>query len=280
MRNAFIDYLVRKAETDDRIFLVVGDLGFSVVEPFKMRFPDRFLNAGVSEQNMTAIAAGLAREGYRPFTYSIGNFSTARCLEQIRNDVCYHRLPVCIVAVGGGFMYGPLGPTHHATEDIAIMRVLPHMRVFVPFGNASTQSALEEIISLEEPAYLRLGRTEVEVPPAGNGLTKIRSPAEGSRMAILSVGQLTEATIGHAEREGAALYAWCRIKPLPEEELREIFQRHDPVLVLEDHQREGGAFSALAEYATSIKSASIRGRFSPYACKESLQRERMIEFDA
>ena len=127
MRAAFFKTLLDLAERDERIHLVVGDLGFGVVEPFARRFPDRFLNAGVAEQNMTGVAAGLALCGKVVFTYSIGNFSTIRCLEQIRNDICYHRADVKIVSVGGGFAYGPLGMTHHALEDLAIMRVLPGM---------------------------------------------------------------------------------------------------------------------------------------------------------
>lgn len=277
MRNTFIEHLIRKAEVDDRIFLVVGDLGFSVVEPFIERFPDRFLNAGVAEQNMTAVAAGLAREGYRPFTYSIGNFSTVRCLEQIRNDVCYHKLPVCVVAVGGGFMYGPLGPTHHATEDIAIMRALPGQRVFVPFGKASTCAAVDEILAEDQPAYLRLGRADVEIAPAGgNGLTLVRGEAAAAK-AIVSVGQLAKETLERAAREHADLYAWCRIKPLPEPDLARLLSRYAEIVILEDHQREGGAFSAFSEFCSRLKSASIRGRFSPHVCKEGEQRKRMIE---
>src|SRR5579871_6353007 len=113
MRTAFIQKLLEMAQTNERVFLVCGDLGYSVLEPFAQRFPDRFLNAGVAEQNMTGMAAGLAKEGYNVFTYSIGNFPTLRCLEQIRYNVCYHQLNVKIVAVGGGFAYGPLGTSHH-----------------------------------------------------------------------------------------------------------------------------------------------------------------------
>lgn len=279
MRNTFIEHLIRKAETDARVFLVVGDLGFSVVEPYIERFPDRFLNAGVAEQNMTAVAAGLAREGYRPFTYSIGNFSTVRCLEQVRNDVCYHKLPVCVVAVGGGYMYGPLGPTHHATEDIAIMRALPAMRVFVPFGRASTCSAIDEILSGDAPAYLRLGRADVETAPTGgNGLTAVRQ-VTGRGRAIVSVGQLSREIVERAGREQADLFAWCRIKPLPEKELKDLADRYEDILVVEDHQREGGAFSAFSEFTSRLKSVSIRGRFSPHVCKEGEQRSRMMQVD-
>src|SRR5436189_6111623 len=116
MRTAFIQELIAQARLHPDIFLVVGDLGFSVVEPFREEFPDRFLNAGVAEQNMTGLAAGLASEGYRVFTYSIANFATFRCAEQIRNDIAYHHLPVTIVAVGGGLAYGNLGYSHHAVQ--------------------------------------------------------------------------------------------------------------------------------------------------------------------
>src|SRR4029077_3365308 len=132
MRTAFIRTILELAESDDRIHLIVGDLGFGVVEPFMAKYPDRFLNAGVAEQNMTGIAAGLALSGKIVFTYSIANFPILRCLEQIRNDVCYHRANVKVVAVGGGFAYGSLGATHHATEDLAIMRALPEMSVVAP----------------------------------------------------------------------------------------------------------------------------------------------------
>ncbi|HMV27734.1 MAG TPA: transketolase, partial [bacterium] len=127
MRTAFIQQLMSEAKRDERVFLLVGDLGYSVVEPFAESFPDRFLNIGVAEQNMAGIAAGLAKEGYIPFIYSIGNFPTLRCLEQIRYDICYHALGVKIVSVGGGFAYGALGASHHGTEDLGILRTLPSM---------------------------------------------------------------------------------------------------------------------------------------------------------
>ncbi len=125
MRTAFIEELIALAERDDRIWLVCGDLGYSVLDAFSNRFPDRYLNAGVAEQNMTGIAAGLALTGKVVFTYSIANFPIMRCLEQIRNDVCYHKLNVKIVAVGGGLAYGSHGYTHHGVEDLAIMSALP-----------------------------------------------------------------------------------------------------------------------------------------------------------
>src|SRR5580765_5208936 len=129
MRTAFSETLEQLAEGDERIWLLTGDLGYSVLERFAARFPDRFVNAGVAEQNMTSVAAGLAFSGKIVFTYSIANFPVMRCLEQIRNDVAYHNLNVNIVAVGGGLAYGGLGYSHHAVEDLAIMRTLPNMAV-------------------------------------------------------------------------------------------------------------------------------------------------------
>ena len=158
MRTAFINELVIQAETDSSLFLVVGDLGYSVVEPFANQFPDRFLNAGVAEQNMTTVAAGLASEGYHVFTYSIANFSTLRCLEQIRNDICYHNLSVTVVAVGGGVAYGNLGYSHHAVQDIAALRSMPNMTVLSPADPGEAAGCVRYAIDKRRPSYLRLGK--------------------------------------------------------------------------------------------------------------------------
>lgn len=278
MRNAFIEHLIRKVAEDDSIFLVVGDLGYTVVDPFVEKYPDRFLNAGVAEQNMTSVACGLAKEGYKVFTYSIANFTTLRCLEQIRNDICYHELPVCVVSVGGGFMYGYLGPTHHATEDIGIMRTLPHMRVFVPFSRASAARALDEVLAEPGPAYIRLGRQGLAVDPvAHNGLTLIRPAARGTTdQAVITVGKISPESVELAEKEGSDLYGLCRINPLQENEMRQFFGRYKQVTVVEDHQRNGGVFSALSEFTSALKGIHIQGVFSPYIEGEDGQRAKLL----
>ncbi|HUT68624.1 MAG TPA: hypothetical protein VMW86_08780, partial [Dehalococcoidales bacterium] len=132
MRAAFIKSLIEMAREDESIFLLVGDVGYRLVEPFAREFPERFVNIGIAEQNMVGIAAGLALSGKTVFLYSIANFPTVRCVEQIRNDVCYHKANVKIVTAGGGLIYGALGPTHHLTEDVALMRALPNMTVIAP----------------------------------------------------------------------------------------------------------------------------------------------------
>ena len=142
MRNSFINRLTEIAKVDKKIFLICGDLGYSVLEPFAEQFPDRFLNVGIAEQNMMHVATGLAFEGYNVFTYSIGNFPTLRCMEQIRYDICYHNANVKIVAVGSGYAYGPLGVSHHTTEDIAMLRALPGMIVTAPGDPVEAMSSV------------------------------------------------------------------------------------------------------------------------------------------
>ncbi len=158
VRNAFLNELHELAREDPRIVFITGDLGFGVVEQFREELPDQFVNAGVAEQNMTGIAAGMALSGKIVFTYSIANFPTLRCLEHIRNDVCYHDADVKVVSVGGGFAYGSMGATHHATEDLGVMRLLPNMIVVAPGDPVEARAATRAVVAQSGPCYLRLGK--------------------------------------------------------------------------------------------------------------------------
>jgi transketolase len=158
MRNAFIEELVVLARENPQIALIVGDLGYSVIEPFADEFPERFINAGVAEQNMTGLAAGIASEGYHVFTYSIANFPTFRCAEQIRNDVAYHKFPVTIVSVGGGLAYGALGYSHHAVQDYALLRTLPNMLIAAPGDPMEVRACMRFLVANPQPSYLRLAK--------------------------------------------------------------------------------------------------------------------------
>ena len=150
MRDQFIKTLLGEVEKNPNIILITGDLGFGVLNEFIEKYPNNFINAGVAEQNMTGIAAGLALEGKKVFTYSIANFPTLRCFEQIRNDVCYHNLDVNIISIGGGFSYGSLGMSHHATEDIAVMRTLPNLDIFSPSGLWEVDKATKSLSQSNE----------------------------------------------------------------------------------------------------------------------------------
>ena len=156
MRNKFTESLIEMAEKNEKVILVVGDLGFSVVEPFQERFPDRFINAGICEQNMASLAAGMAKEGFKVFIYSIGNFPTFRAAEQIRNDICYHNLDVTIVTVGGGLAYGNLGYSHHAIQDYGLMRLFPEMTIISPGDPNEVSNCMNFIGENNSPKYLRL----------------------------------------------------------------------------------------------------------------------------
>jgi transketolase len=256
MRTAFIDALIDQARQNPRIFLVVGDLGFSVVEPFVKEFPDRFLNAGVAEQNMTAVAAGLAAEGWRVFTYSIANFPTLRCLEQIRNDVCYHRLPVTVVAVGAGLAYGNMGYSHHCVQDLAVMRAMPNLTLLSPADPGETIESVQWLATHSGPAYLRLGKAGEKVLHAARGLDvgPLRVREGASDRALVATGSVLSVALAAAERieasggERVAVFSCPWLKPVEATFFAALwdFRR---LVSLEEHVPEGGLGELLAGLA-------------------------------
>jgi transketolase len=254
MRDAFISELSELAREDHRIFLVVGDLGFSVIEDFATEFPDRFLNPGVAEQAMIGIAAGLAASGYRVFVYSIGNFPTLRCLEQIRNDVCYHNRDVTVVAVGGGFSYGYLGYTHHAIEDLSIMRALPGMTVFSPADPAEARSLTRRAAVTPGPSYLRLGKNREPVLARVNSNAPADSPGllrDGEDVLILTTGAIAGTAVEAAdllgtEGVGARVVTVPVVKPLPDS-IDDHVQDTRALVVVEENTTVGGLGAAVLE---------------------------------
>lgn len=289
MRGAFFQALMEVARQDSRVHLVVGDLGFGVVEPFAREFPRQFLNAGVAEQNMTGVAAGLALAGKIVYTYSIANFPTLRCLEQIRNDICYHEANVKIVAVGGGFAYGSLGMTHHATEDLAIMRALPGMTVVAPGDPYEAAAATKALAAHPGPAYLRLGRAgEPAVhdgaPPFQIG--KAIQIVPGTELTLISTGGMLQSTMHAAQllmRQGvsAAVLSMHTIKPLDEESVMRAAKHTRAILTVEEHSALGGLGGAVAELLAESSQRDVRFRrvalpseFSRFVGSQEYQRGR------
>jgi transketolase len=266
VRNAFIKTLCEVAAENERLWLLCGDLGFSVLEGFRERFPLRFVNVGVAEQNMTGLATGLALCGKIVFTYSIANFPTLRCLEQIRNDVCYHEANVKIVAIGGGLVYGPQGYTHHGLEDLAIMRALPNMTVLAPGDAIETELATRALIAHEGPGYLRLGgRCEVNVhkeKPAFE-IGKIIRLKDGNDAVIISTGGMLEnvwAAATFLERQGCSIAVWscpC-LKPMDTEAVIEAAKAFSLIVTVEEAQLSGGLAGAVAEILATLKSPRAR----------------------
>lgn len=266
MRTALIDELTRLAASDPRVVLIVNDVGFSVIEPFQQRFPERFINAGVAEANMIGVAAGLALTGHRVFVYAIAPFTTYRCLEQIRLDLCRTKLPVTLVGLGGGFTYGQLGTTHHPTEDIAMLRALPGMRVIVPCDSFETRAVVPYLGTGEGPIYLRLekaGQQDVHasVPRVGPGQSvRVR---EGGDVTLVACGTMVQVCLAAAERLAArgvqaGVISAVSLKPLAPELLEELGRR--PVVTVEEHSTIGGLGAALAEAAADASVPAPRLR--------------------
>jgi transketolase len=277
MRAAFFRSLLDLAAQDGRIYLLAGDLGFGVADEFRSRFPGRFLNAGVAEQNMTGVAAGLALSGKIVFTYSIANFPTLRCLEQIRNDVCYHNANVKVVAVGGGLAYGALGPSHHATEDIALLRALPNMTVVAPGDPLEAGQATAAVARHPGPCYLRLGRAG---EPAVHERLEFRLGEairirHGMDVSLIATGGMLPValeTAGRLELEGIGTSLWSMhtLKPLDTAAVRQAALT-GMVVTLEEHSAIGGLGSAVAEvlceagYSGVFRRIALPDRFAPCA---------------
>lgn len=254
MRNTFISNLTELASIDESIFLVVGDLGYGVVEIFENKFPSRFLNAGIAEQNMIGLSAGLAKSGYKVFVYSIANFPTLRCLEQIRNDVCYGDLDVTIVSVGAGFSYGVLGYSHFAIEDISIMRTLPGINILSPSDPIEVKSAVKFALSNPGPKYLRLGKNGEQVIHSINDVS-LESPIEihnGDKFCLLVTGSIaTEALLAvkKFKEEFNVNVAVFTIPIIGARSLHEFnFKKYSRIFTLEEHVANGGFGSFIAEY--------------------------------
>jgi transketolase len=255
LRNAFINELFTLAEANDNIVLVVGDLGYSVVEPFAQRFPDRFLNAGVAEQNMTGLAAGMASEGFHVFTYSIANFPTFRCAEQIRNDVAYHQLPVTVVAVGGGLAYGALGYSHHSVQDYALIRAMPNMAIAAPGDPLEVRATMRHLVANPGPSFLRLGKAgepefHTQVPEVAPGRwLEVRSGAPGGE-AIVTTGAALRYAVQRWETctgPKPTIYSMPLWGMADKPQQAEFASRFSIVRTMEDHLVDGGFGSWMLE---------------------------------
>ncbi|QWD74556.1 transketolase [Polynucleobacter sp. TSB-Sco08W16] len=273
MRNAFIDELVQLARQHPAIALIVGDLGYSVIEPFAEEFPERFINAGVAEQNMMGLAAGMASEGYHVFVYSIANFPTFRCAEQIRNDVAYHNLPVTIVAVGGGLSYGALGYSHHAVQDYALIRAMPNMLIASPGDPLEVRGCLRYLINNPQPSYLRLNKAgeallHKEVPILSPGKWKlIHAGNDDSTRAHLATGYALQIAHRRLKKNSEYSHDYLFSMPLWGMECKkyqvEQVKLFDDVKVYEDHLRDGGFSSWMLE--SLLDAPNFLKRISSYA---------------
>jgi transketolase len=255
MRHSFVQTLIELAERDRRVVLLTGDLGFMVFEPFIERFPDRFFNLGVAEQNMVGVATGLADAGFVPFAYSIATFASLRAFEFIRNGPAAHRLQVRIVGVGGGFEYGTAGPTHHGIEDVAVMRTLAGMTILTPADPAQAANAIRACWDLPGPVYLRLGKDDNRVVPGLEGrfrLGRTELVREGDDLTIIALGAISAEAVAAADdlaERGieSTVVVVASVSPPPIDDLVEVLSRFPTVITVEAHSVVGGLGSLVSE---------------------------------
>lgn len=286
MRNRFIKILTEKAASDERIWLITPDLGFSVLEPFQERFPKRFLNVGIAEQNAVGIAAGLASKGMLPYVYSIIPFVTSRCYEQVKIDCAYMNTNVRLVGVGAGFSYGAAGATHHAIDDIAIMRALPNMSVCAPGCLNEAAYMAEYSLRHQGPMYIRLAKTGEPEYDFAVEFGKLATVLDGSDFAVIATSNMLESarnTCMQYQREGKRplLLSAHTLKPFDGDKIRELVDRNLPIITIEEHNIIGGLASAVSEViAVNGKAArflpiAAPDKFSHYVGGHNFIREKM-----
>lgn len=255
MRNIFVDILIQEAKRSPNLFLLTADLGYRALERFQEKFPERFINVGIAEQNMIGVATGLALAGKIVCVYSIVPFVTFRCFEQIRNNISHNNLNVNIIGLGGGFSYGDQGISHNTTEDLAVMRTLPNFDILYPGDKFEAELVINMMFNDDNPAYLRLGKcpikTAYKTKPTlnkGEGIVV----KEGNDVTILSVGNILENVISAACRLddngiSAQIVSFPCIKPLSHEYIKNIAKKMIPIFTVEEHGEIGGFGSTISE---------------------------------
>lgn len=276
MRTETIDALTDYARIHPDVMLLTADLGYSVLERFAEELPAQYANVGVCEQTMVGVAAGLALSGRRVVLYSIANFPTLRCLEQLRNDVCYHDLPVTVIAVGGGLSYGAQGYTHHGIEDLGIMAMLPNMVVTCPADPLEAMALLPQLLDLRRPAYLRLGRSgEPTLHAPGTEVTLERAIRlrEGHDIALLGIGPIIGRAVAAADALAArgisaSVLSFPSFHPLDAAAVLEAAHGHRAILTVEEHSVSGGFGSRVAD---TLLTAGAAPRFGKFGITEALR---------
>lgn len=262
MRTAFSDTLTRLAGVNPQILLLTGDHGYALFDSFRQQYPQRYINAGIAEQNMVGMAAGLARQGFKPIVYGLSAFVPVRVLEQIKLDVAHDNLPVVFIGDGAGLVYSTLGTSHQSTEDIACTRAIPNLTIYSPADRFEMVACMEAALSASQPAYLRMGKADLgdvhkEIPDiSSNSLLPIAQ--SGQRVAFVATGSMVITAI-HLKKEFPDSSVWSvpLIKPLAAAQVAKICATHSIVVAMEEHSIYGGLGSAVAEVAAEVASARV-----------------------
>ncbi len=260
MRDTLVKELTKLAEKNKKIVILAGDIGYKLFDDFIKKFPKRFYNCGVAEANMTTVAAGLALKGFIPVTYTIATFNVYKTIEQIKIDICYPSLGVTVVGVGSGLSYSDLGSTHHAIEDIGLLRTIPNLSIYSPADPIELKAMIPKIIGSKKPCYLRIGkRGEENVYENNTNITlntwnKIIS---GKKVCLIVTGNIiinAKKAINNLKRKNIfpSLYSAHSIKPLDEKNLKKIFKKYNHIIVIEEHSSIGGLSGAISELVLNL----------------------------
>ena len=276
MRNETIEALTAYARANPDVMLLTADLGYSVLEQFQTALPEQYVNVGVCEQAMVGIAAGLALSGRRVALYSIANFPTLRCLEQLRNDVAYHDLPVTVIAVGGGLAYGAQGYTHHGLEDVGIMAMLPNMAVVCPADPHEAVCILPQLMERRRPAYLRLGRSgepALHAPTTPVAWERAISMRQGHDVALLATGPILGRALKAAEALAArgveaSVISFPSVRPFDAEAVAQAARAHRALVTVEEHSVEGGFGTRIADF---LLQRGLTPRFAKFGVTDALR---------
>ena len=245
MRGVFLDKIFQKMETDDTLFFLTADMGINLVEKFEDKFPDRFLNVGIAEQNLIGIAAGLAESGMHPYVYTISNFLVHRCFEQIRNDLVIHNLPVVLVGTSTGYDNGPLGPTHHMLEDWGTISNLAGIRIFAPYSKNSAEDIFDKTYELNGPAYVRIAK--------GTGLEEVHQNQleKKSTSVIITYGSAVKFAQKFAEQKQADYIVVEELGIGSFETLDKYCENYSTIIVVEDHFPSTGMYSYVTQWVNT-----------------------------
>jgi len=243
MRGVFLDKLFQKMETDETIFFLTADMGINLVERFEEKFPDRFLNVGIAEQNLMGIAAGLAESGMRPYVYTISNFLVHRCFEQVRNDIVIHNLPIVLIGTSTGYDNGSLGPTHHMLEDWGAMSNFPGMKIYAPYNKESAERLFDQIYDSLEPTYIRIAK--------GSGIdeSEIKEITVGSNCAVISYGSAGKMALSYAREIKSDLIILEKLGESSFDSLDMNCSKYTDIIVLEDHFSHTGMYSYVCQWS-------------------------------
>lgn len=260
MRDTLVKELTRLAEKNKKIVILAGDIGYKLFDDFIKKFPKRFYNCGVAEANMTTVAAGLALKGFIPITYTIATFNVYKTIEQIKIDICYPNLGVTVVGVGSGLSYSDLGSTHHAIEDIGLLRTIPNLSIYSPADPIELKAMIPKIINSKKPCYLRIGKRGEENVYENNTNIKLNTwnkIISGKKVCLIVTGNIiinAKKAINNLKKKNIypSLYSAHSIKPIDEKNLKKIFKRYNYIIIIEEHSSIGGLTGAISEFALNL----------------------------